>query len=113
MWNTGFTNGPTDLDRVEEDDVPVASADGPALVAYVRAIGPKSGDVQSLNVIGPAGETIADNLADSLPRDQAQRLLFAGKRRLPSGGMPGTYTAVYIVRREGSVVLQRRCTVTL
>lgn len=113
VLNTGFTNGPTDLDRVEEGDVPVASTDGPALVAYVRAIGLKSGDVQSLNVTGPGGETIADNLADPLPRDQAQRLLFAGKRRPPSGWTPGTYTAVYIVRREGSVVLQRRFTVTL
>ena len=78
----------------------------PALVAFVRAIGLRKGDVQRLKVTAPDGGTIVENAAAPLDRDKAQAMVFAGKRRPPSGWQPGTYSATYEVDRDGATALK-------
>lgn len=108
VLNAGFSDGPVDMAQVEEGTVTPASDVSRPLVAYVRAIGLKVGDVQTLRVIGPDGNTVAETTSEPLPRDQAQRLLFVG-RRPPSGRWPaGRYVADYSVRRDGAVAVERR-----
>ena len=69
----------------------------PALVAYVRAIGLKGGDVQTLTLFDPDGKTLAENKAPPLDRDKAQWMLFSGIKHPAGGFRPGLYRAIYTV----------------
>ncbi|MDJ1159885.1 M23 family metallopeptidase [Chelatococcus sp. SYSU_G07232] len=115
ILNQGFAPGPVTMQAVEADGArqgPVG-AHGGALVAYVRAIGLKAGDVHSLTLKDPAGRTIAQNRVGPIERNQAQALLFAGRRRPAEGWRPGGYQASYEVTRDGEVVLERRFSVDM
>jgi hypothetical protein len=87
--------------------------DAAAVVAWVRSIGLKSGDVQELILTAPDGETLLAQRARPLQRNEAQSLFFAGKRR-PLGGWPaGAYRAIYRVLVAGAPVLERSFSLTL
>ena len=103
------------MDLVENGkaDKELPSADAPAIVAYVRAVGLKAGDVQWFAVRNPAGSVIAENRAAPLESNKAQVLLFTGKKRPASGWEQGTYKATYVVERDGQVVLKRDLEFTL
>jgi hypothetical protein len=90
----------------------VPGADAPALVAFARAIGLQAGDVQEISLRDPSGAVVAENKAEPLDRPKAQVLLFAGRRRPPSGWARGSWEATYTVRRNGAVALERRFTAT-
>ena len=94
-------------------DKELPSADAAAIVAFVRAIGLKAGDVQRLVVNDPAGNVIAVNSAAPLESNKAQFLLFAGRKRPATGWDQGTYKATYVVERDGQVVLKRVLELTL
>jgi hypothetical protein len=115
ILNAGFTSRPVTMDLIEDGkaDKELLSADAPAIVAFVRAIGLKAGDVQWLAVRDPAGHVIAENRAAPLERDKAQTMLFAGRKRPASGWDKGNYKATYRVERDGQVVLKRDLETTL
>ena len=96
ILNAGFASGPVTMDFIENGkaDTELPSADAAAIVAFVRAIGLKVGDVQRLVVNDPAGKIIAVNSA--APAREQQGAIFAvrwpktprhrlGSRHLPSG----------------------------
>lgn len=91
------------LDAGELEHRPGAGA--PALFAYVRGIGLKAGDVQTMVMSGPSGEVLAKHEARPLERNQAQSLIFAGVRKPPNGWSKGTYHAKYQVSRGENAVL--------
>lgn len=109
VLNTGFAGGPVTMEQVEAGDGaglrPVQ--DGTALVAFVRTIGLRRGDVQRLSIAGPDGGTFVDQTEQPLERDKAQVLLFAGRKRPSEGFRPGRYRADYSVTREGKVLLRK------
>ena len=115
ILNAGFTSGPVTMDLIENGkaDRELPSADAPTIVAFVRTIGLKAGDVQWFALRDPAGHVIAENRAAPLENDNAQVLLFAGRRRPASGWDQGTYKATYVVERDGQVVLKRDLELTL
>jgi hypothetical protein len=115
VLNTGFANGPVTMEQVEAGDGATLRPDreAMALVAFVRAIGLRRGDVQRLIVTGPDGETFVEQTEKPLERDKAQFLLFAGKTRSLEGWKPGHYRAVYLVTREGRLLLQRTFEISL
>jgi hypothetical protein len=109
VLNTGFADGPVTMEQVEAGEVertPPGSR-AAALVAFVRAIGLKAGDVQRLSLVGPDRQILADRTEKPLDRDKAQVLLFAGKKRPPTGWPPGRYQATYSVSRNGQIELER------
>ena len=112
VLNAGFANGEVRMEAVEAGEVSAPVRDTP-LVAYVRTIGPKTGDVQKLVVTGPAGQTVVENSAKPLDRDKAQWLMFVGKKA-PAGGWPqGNYRATYTITNGGNVVLERSFAIDL
>jgi murein DD-endopeptidase MepM/ murein hydrolase activator NlpD len=115
VLNTGFADGPVTMQKVDEGDSANLRLrpDAPALVAFVRAIGLRRGDVQRLSVTGPDGGTIVDQTETPLERNKAQVLLFAGRKRPLEGFKPGRYRADYSVTREGRKVLERTFDVSL
>jgi hypothetical protein len=107
--NAGFANGPVTMELVEDGSAgkELPSASAPAIVAFVRVIGLKTGDTQRLVIKDPTGNVIAENRASQLDKNKAQFLLFAGRKRPATGWDRGTYKAMYVVERDGQVVLQR------
>jgi Peptidase family M23 len=109
VLNTGFAGGPVTMEQIEageaERTAPGTRAE--ALIAFVRAIGLKAGDVQRLSLVGPDNQILADRTENPLDRDKAQVLLFVGKKRPPGGWPAGRYQATYSVRRNGQIELER------
>ncbi|HEV7257016.1 MAG TPA: M23 family metallopeptidase [Bosea sp. (in: a-proteobacteria)] len=109
VLNEGFAGAPVTMAMLEAGDAERQrpGLDTPALVAYVRGIGLKIGDVQTLTVKDPSGRILAEQKAKPLERDQAQSLVFAGTRKPAAGWAQGTYRASYAVIQDGGVVLER------
>jgi hypothetical protein len=111
VLNIGLTAKPVTMEDVTEHGSHMpwpAIQEAPALVGFVQVMGLKVGDVQHLKVLGPEGEQIASTTSEPLAADQAQSLLFTGKRRLQGLWARGTYTVEYSVERGGLIVLQQR-----
>ena len=97
------------MEQVEAGDSPNLrpGPEAAALVAFVRAIGLRRGDVQRLSITGPDGGSIVDQTESPLERNKAQVMFFAGRKRPVEGFRPGHYRAAYLVTREGKIVVQR------
>jgi murein DD-endopeptidase MepM/ murein hydrolase activator NlpD len=108
LLNMGFTAAPVTMAKIEAGELAAPDRNPPALVAYVRAIGLQAGDVQRLEIVGPAGEVLADHSTAPLDTAKAQFMLFAGQKRPPAGWPDGTYQARYTVTKDGAVALERR-----
>lgn len=115
VLNKGFAPGPVSMEAIEsgaaEQDVPGTAS--PALVAYVRAIGLKGGDVQSLTLFDADGKPVARNTAAPLDRDKAQWMMFAGIRQPAGGFRPGLYRALYRVERDGKPAIEQAFGISL
>lgn len=108
--NAGFSSGPVTMEQVEAGSAAaVAPTSGsPTLVAYVRTIGLKAGDVQTITLRAPGGVVLAHTESTPLDGNKAQWLLFIGKRRTVAEWPLGTYDAEYSVRRDGATALSKR-----
>jgi murein DD-endopeptidase MepM/ murein hydrolase activator NlpD len=113
VLNQGFASGPVTMDQVEDQSAPAPRLDGPALTAWVRAIGLEAGDVQTLTVTGPGGKPLASSSVPPLERAKAQYLIFTGARLKAPAWARGQYRARYEVRRNGRLVLTRDWTLGL
>ncbi len=109
VLNKGFAPGPVTMEAVEsgtaEQNIPTTAS--PALVAYVRAIGLRGGDVQTLTLFDSDGKPVAQNKTPPLDRNKAQWMTFAGFRPPPGGFRPGLYRAIYRVEREGKPAIEQ------
>ncbi len=108
VLNTGFARAPVTMEFIEDGrtDAELPSASSAAIVAFVRIIGLKSGDLQRLVVSSPSGTVIAENNAAPVEQNKAQAFLFTGRKRPANGWDPGTYKAEYTVVHAGQVVLR-------
>jgi murein DD-endopeptidase MepM/ murein hydrolase activator NlpD len=108
VLNAGFSTVPVTNEMVEAGDAapPAPTRYSPALVAYVRVIGAKTGDVQELTLRGPDGRIVAENTSMPLERDQPQARMFVGRKVRGDGWPAGRYDASYTVTNAGVVVLE-------
>jgi len=107
--NKGFAPGPVSMEAIEsgasEQNVPTTTS--PALVAYIRAIGLKGGDVQILTLFDTDGKPMAQNRTPPLERNKAQSMLFTGIKQPAGGFRPGLYRALYRVVRDGKPAIEQ------
>ena len=100
----GWTQDKPDLPTLEQG--PASSAtpqhDWLALIVYARMINLREGDKINLSLTGPTGTLVGNNV--TVERSQAQRMVFAGKRRDTGDFAPGTYTAKLTLRRGDTVL---------
>src|SRR6185295_1053998 len=115
LINSGFTTETLTMDDVESGRAAASSVttNSPRLIAYIRAIGLKGGDVQSLTLRGPRGAVLATSEAPALERDRAQQLMFIGARLTAAAWPTGAYEAEYAVKRDGMPFFQRRFTLMM
>jgi hypothetical protein len=114
VLNVGFADGPITMEQIESGEVDRSFhvTEALALVAFVRAIGLKTGDLQRISLRAPDGQLIVDKIEKPLDRNKAQTMLFAGKKRPLGGWLRGSYQAVYGVIHNGQIVLEQKFTVT-
>ena len=113
---TGFATRVVAMDEAQAtgaDQSPRPTRTGPALVAFVQAIGLKQGDVQKLAILGPDAHAIVSEAAAPLDHDKAQTILSVGKRTPAGGWAAGVYQANYAVRRDGVDIIARTFRITL
>lgn len=115
ILNAGFAPAPITMELLEEGSATVGapSPDWPALIAFVRTIGAKRGDVQKLAIRAPDGTILAEASLPPLDRDKAQVLSFVGKKLPSPGWQRGTYEGVYSIVSDGRVVLEQTFRTTL
>lgn len=113
VLNFGFAAGPVTPEGVEAGAIPRPVMGSRTMVAYVRAIGLRKGDLQTLSLTAPGGRVIAQSQAPALATDKAQYLLYVGGKASCSGWVPGTYQGSYVVTRAGIPVLRRQFQLTL
>ena len=110
ILNAGFAPMPLTMDDVESgrtaDSKPVA--DSPNLIAFVRAIGLRKGDVQTLALRASGGTTLARVQVPPLDANKAQWLQFVGKKRSGEPWPRGLYEAQYEVKRDGVTALVKQ-----
>jgi hypothetical protein len=113
--NRGFAAGPVTMAEIEAGTAGAREpgADAPALVAFIRAIGLRQGDVQVLTLTAPDGKVLAENRAEPLDRNKAQWMMFSGVRRPAEGWPAGAFTAHYRVLRAGQPALESAFSIDL
>jgi murein DD-endopeptidase MepM/ murein hydrolase activator NlpD len=100
LLDVGFTSGPLDLDTALGATLPpVPEPKSPALVFWAAAWGLRTGDREEIRVIGPDGKVLAE-WSGELPRNKAQTLRYAGRKRRGAAWPPGTYRGEYRVTRQ-------------
>jgi hypothetical protein len=107
ILNPGFASGPVTMGTVEQGGITSPDATSGTIIAYVRAINLRAGDVQEFTLRAPNGAILAKHTAPPLSSSQAQRLLFIGKNRPQTGWLRGRYVAQYGVLRGGRTIMQR------
>lgn len=112
VLNKGFAAGPATMAEVEARSLALPTSSTP-LVAYVRAIGLKTGDLAHLTVQTPGGALLGENKPAALTSAKAQSLLFTGKKAPPGGWPKGRYQARYTVSRGGTMVIDTRWSITI
>lgn len=100
----GFTTAAPDpaQDPAESPAAASLPGDAPALVFWVRLLGPATGDQLVLRLTGPRG--ILAEQSETLTRNQARALRFVGRRLPPGGWPPGLYRAEVTLTRKGTAI---------
>ncbi|MCI4660719.1 MAG: M23 family metallopeptidase [Neomegalonema sp.] len=88
-----------------EDRAERLSSRDPALVFWAQFAGLRAGDVIALTVIAPDGAVFAQ-AQKRLPRDQAEYLFFAGKKRRADPWPGGRYEGRAVLIRKGREILK-------
>ena len=110
ILNFGFTSDSVTTESLESGVTlqRQPTMDSEAIVAFVRTIGLKAGDVQTLTLRDPAGKVLAENRPVALERNKAQFVLFSGKKRAKRDWDRGLYTATYVVRQDDQSRLEKQ-----
>jgi hypothetical protein len=107
ILNFGFTSAPPTMQSIEEGTHTKASKGEDLLIAYLRIVNLKVGDVQRIKLTAPDGSTIASRLEPPLASNQAQRFVYVGKKRGKSDWQTGAYRTTYSVERRGRLILEK------
>ena len=109
----GFADRALELRALEQAAPNAPTAQGGALVAYVRVLGVRMGDVETLTMTSPNGTSFAQKGPISLARDKAQWLSYIGRKRTTAAWPSGTYRARYKLERSGASILDQTFEATI
>lgn len=117
LYAVGFSAGAVKNAAVKRDTASPArlSATAPALVLWATAFGVRKGDRLTLTIIAPDGRTLHNN-AVVMPRNQAWRLSYGGKKRKQARWPAGRYRGEAVLRRgknSTAVTLRKHISVSV
>ena len=103
LYNAGFATGRPSPRAARRGDFSGLrmSRTAPAMVLWVDIFWPRAGDILSLRITAPNGKTIVER-SMPVPKTQARRFVFTGKKRKSRLLPPGTYRGdIILVRDKG------------
>jgi hypothetical protein len=109
----GFAGEPVKLEAAEKAPPLAPSPVSPALVAYVRVLGVRAGDMETLTIMGPGGEIFGTKGPVAIAAPKAQWLSFFGRKRSAQPWPNGPYSATYRLERDGRVLIEERFSIRL
>ena len=113
VLNTGFAPGQVTMADIDNGAGKAAlTTESPAVLAFVRAIGLRKGDVQRIVLSGPHGEIVGHS-ADPLGSNKDEVFFEVGRKAPALGWQPGDYKATYTVTRDGQVTIEKSFTTRL
>lgn len=103
-FHLGFDIGRPDLSKVRAGLLTERrfKSNSPALIFWADSYTLQKGDVITLQLISPDGETISQSRTE-LDRPQARRYGFVGKKRPPNGWPAGPYTGRIEIKRGNAM----------
>jgi hypothetical protein len=104
----GFADGPVKLGATEEGPPTAPSSGSPALVAYVRVLGVRAGDLEDLTITDPDGAVFGSKGPTAIVASRALSLSFYGRKRTTETWPRGVYSAAYTLQRKGRVLIEER-----
>ena len=109
LINSGFAAEAVTMEDIESGRAGTVppTLQSPGMIAFVRVIGLKAGDVQTFTLKGPRGGTVARAESPPLDRNMAQRFTFIGGRKTGAEWPSGTYEAEITIQRDGKAALDR------
>ena len=108
----GLTDAVPGYDAVKAGTLaPPTDASAPALVVWAYVFGSRAGDVLQLQITGPDGTVVAEDV--TLDRTQAQSFRALGKRLGAALWPSGRYTGTAILLRDGAEVDRASLTLAL
>jgi murein DD-endopeptidase MepM/ murein hydrolase activator NlpD len=113
LLSVGFTEEAPTTRSIEVGEPERPDSTSPALMAWVRLIGVRAGDIQTLTVTDPLNETFAENGPVTLAKSKAQWLAFAGRKRTVPSWPLGNYKAHFSLKRKGKVLIDREFSFSL
>ena len=109
----GFSGAPVTISDVERGPPAAPNSTSSALVAYVRVLGVRAGDVETLTVTGPDGSAFAVKGPEPLAKAKVHWLSFAGRKLKSASWTPGTYSATYSLERQGKKLIYEKFSLQL
>ncbi len=113
LVDAAFTSAPPTTQGIEEAMPPAPTSVSPALLAWVRVLGVRAGDIETLAVTDPLNASFATSGPKPLERNKAQWLSYAGRKRDTPSWPLGNYKARYTLERDGKVILEREFSFSL
>jgi hypothetical protein len=113
VLNAGFATGPLKMAEVEAGDIPPPGPAAAYIVAYVRGINLRAGDVVALELRAPGGQVLAKSQLAPLATNMAQHLAYIGAKRPVAGWPVGRYQGRYEVLRDGKPAFGRELAMTI
>ena len=104
----GFSAAPVTMSDAERAPPAAPNSTSSALVAYVRVLGVRAGDLETLTVTGPGGNVFATKGPEPLAKAKVQWLSFAGRKLTSAAWPPGTYSATYSLERQDKKIIDER-----
>lgn len=104
----GFAGAPVGLPDLERAPPVPPDAKSAALIAYVRVLGVRAGDTQTLTITGPDGAAFGGTGSTNITASKAQWLSFFGRKLTKPAWPSGTYTARYRLERDGEILIDER-----
>ncbi|CAN1485957.1 Peptidase M23 [Caulobacteraceae bacterium] len=86
ILNVGFATSALTMEQVEAGNIASPTRATQSIVAYVRTINLKVGDVQQFMLKAPDGGILASHAGTPIAAPQAQHLVFMGKNHHPLAG---------------------------
>ena len=108
-----FTSDTPTLDGIEQHEPERPTSVSPALVAWVRILGVRAGDIETLTVTDPLNRDFATSGPKTLDRAKAQWLSFAGRKRSVPSWPLGNYKARYTLERDGKMLVEKEFSFSL
>lgn len=109
----GFTSEAPNLHDIEKAEPELPTSVSPALLAWVRLLGVRQGDTETITVTDPLNESFAKNGPAKLGKSKAQWLTFAGRKRTVPSWPLGKYVAHYTLQRRGKTLVDKEFTFSL